>query len=160
MLHWFLIFLKYDYESPWVRNWKNWQYCKVLAECDESGARNQTGFKTQLAEWNCMGRCMQYQETGSNYTDIKQVTFLVLRNKKSVITLLPVVYPGYGTSPKIRTLECLQKSKVELGLLLYSRFSDEEGCFPDMQPTLCIAQCHNITCSYMQFFSLYSVYHF
>lgn len=107
----------------------------VLAECDESGARSQTGFKTQLAEWDCIGRCMQYEETGNNYTDNEQVTFLVLRNKKNIIILLPVVYPGFSTSPKTLlslTLEHLQKTKVELGLLLYSRFSDEEGCFPDM----------------------------
>lgn len=78
---------------------------------------------------------MHFQETGTNYTDIKQVIFLVLGNKKNMIILLPVVYPGYGTSPKTLlslTLEHLQKSKAELGLLLYSRFSDEEGCFPDM----------------------------
>lgn len=79
-----------------------------------------------------MVRCMQYQETGTNYTDTEHVTLLVLRNKT---ILLPVVYPGYGTSPKnllSLTLEHAQKTKVELGLLLYSRFSDEEGCFPDM----------------------------
>lgn len=107
---------------------------------------------------------MQYQETGNNDMDIKQVMFLVLRDKKNMIILLPIVYPGYGTLPKALpslTLEHLQKTKVELGLLLYSRFvSNKEGCFPDTKPTFCIAQCHIITHNYMQFASPYGVYNF
>lgn len=116
---------------------------KFQQRYDESGARNLTGFKTQLAEWDYVGRCMQYQETGSNDTDMTQVMFLVLRNKKNMIVLLPVVYPRCGTLPKALpslTLEHLQKTKVELGLLLYSRFvSNKKGCFPDTKPTFCIA---------------------
>lgn len=81
-----------------------------------------------------------------------------------MIILLPVVYPRYGTLPKALPtliLEHLQKTKVELCLLLYSRFiSNKESYFPDTKPTFCIAQCHIITHNYMQFVSLYGVYNF
>lgn len=87
-----------------------------------------------------------------------------LEEEDNLITILLVVYTAYGTSskgPPSLKLEHLQKTKVELTLLLYSRFvSHKESCIPDTKPKFCIAQCFIITNGYIQFVSLCGVYIF
>lgn len=96
--------------------------------------------------------------------EIPSLQTVVFEEEDNLITILLVVYTAYGTSakgPPSLKLERLQKTKVELTLLLYSRFvSHEESCTPDTKPKFCIAQCCIITNDYIQFVSLCGVYIF
>lgn len=64
--------------------------------------------------------------------EIPNLQTVVFEEEDNLITILLVVYTAYGTSakgPPSLKLERLQKTKVELILLLYSRFVSHEELY-------------------------------